>query len=59
MPTEMCNIPALIDINKVRGTGRTATAAAPDAPLHLREPASAFISIKGRIGPGNPDFSLH
>lgn len=56
----MCNIPALIDINKVRDTGRTATAAAPDASLHLRELVSALISIKGRTGPGNPGlFSLH
>lgn len=48
MPVEMCNIPDLIDINKVGGTGRIAIAYAPDALMHMRKFVSVFTSIKGQ-----------
>lgn len=56
----MCNNPARIDVNKVRGEGSPGAAKAPDAPLDAPMFVAAFTSIKRGTGPEDPwVFSLH
>lgn len=50
----MCNNPAPIDVNKVRGEGSPGAAKAPDAPLDVPLFVAAFIHIKSGTRPEDP-----